>query len=511
LDSHKISYKDTGLFSQLIIDYLDQKKDLEQYISYFPNEENFLKQIKSKSDNDIDRELLQNIVKEQNSFLELSEICNANIEALKSKNTFSVTTGHQLCLFTGPLYFIYKIASTINLVNRLKNNYPKYNFIPVFWLASEDHDFEEINSINLFNKPVKWDSSQNGAVGRMKLDGISLTIAEIQKILGSSDNAKKLIDIFQKSYNEDNNLSQATRILINELFGKYGLLIIDGDDILLKQKISEIIDHDINHSRFYNIIKKSNEKISVKYHSQAYVRPINFFRLSEKDRVRVTEKEDFETINKNPEIFSPNVLMRPIYQEMILPNIAYVGGGSELSYWFQLYDTFKDLSLPMPILVMRNSVVLLDSKKQNKIKKLSLDTLDFFEDINLINKKYILKNSDKINLNEELMRMKEVFQSINQKIEDPSLISSLNAIEKKNNNMIADFENKVIKNLKSKNEIQINQILKIKNDFFPNKKLQERHDSFIPQYVKYGDNFIKNIIFHLNPLDTNFVILNLEN
>ena len=257
--------------------------------------------------------------------------------------------------------------------------------------------------------------------------------------------------------------------------------------------------------------KKSNEKISVKYHSQAYVRPINFFRLSAKDRVRVTEKEDFETINKNPEIFSPNVLMRPIYQEMILPNIAYVGGGSELSYWFQLYDTFKDLSLPIPILVMRNSVVLLDSKKQNKIKKLSLDTLDFFEDINLINKKYILKNSDKINLNEELMRMKEVFQSINQKIEDPSLISSLNAIEKKNNNMIADFENKVIKNLKSKNEIQINQILKIKNDFFPNKKLQERHDSFIPQYVKYGDNFIKNIIFHLNPLDTNFVILNLEN
>jgi len=112
LDSHKISYKDTGLFSQLIIDYLDQKKDLDQYISYFPNEENFLKQIKSKANNDIDRVLLQNIIKEQNSFLELSEVCNENIEALKSKNTFSVTTGHQLCLFTGPLYFIYKIAST---------------------------------------------------------------------------------------------------------------------------------------------------------------------------------------------------------------------------------------------------------------------------------------------------------------------------------------------------------------------------------------------------------------
>jgi len=511
LDSQKISYKDTGLFSQLIIDYLDKKKDLDQYISYFPNEENFLKQIKSKSDNNIDRLLLYKIIREQNSAIALSKICNENLEALKSNNTFSVTTGHQLCLFTGPLYFIYKIASTINLVNRLKNKYPQYNFVPVFWLASEDHDFEEINSINLFNKKFKWDSSQSGAVGRMKLEGISLIIAEIHKILGTSDNSKKIIDIFQKSYNEDNNLSQATRLLINELFGSYGLLIIDGDDILLKQKISEIIDHDINNSRFYNIIKKSSEKIAVKYHSQAYVRPINFFKLSDKNRFRVSKKEDVETIYKNPELFSPNVLLRPIYQEMILPNIAYVGGSSELSYWFQLCDAFKDLSLPMPILVLRNSVVLLDSKNQKNIKNLSLDILDFFEDINQINKKYIIKNSHQINLDEELIRMKEVFLSIKNKVDDPSLISSLNAIEKKSNNAIADFENKIIKNLKSKNEIQLNQILKIKNTFFPNNKLQERHDNFTPQYVKYGDNFIKKLISHLNPLDTNFVILNLEN
>jgi bacillithiol synthase len=511
LDLNKISYKDTGRFSQMILDYLNQNKDLGEYISHFPNEENFIHQINSKSANNIDRSLLYNVIKAQNNNISLSEISDKNIELLKYKNTFTVTTGHQLCLFTGPLYFIYKIASTINLVDRLRTKYLQYNFVPIFWLASEDHDFKEINSINLFNQKIDWDSDQSGAVGRMILEGVNSSIEQIQNILGDSDNAQRLINIFNKAYNKNNNLSQATRVLINELFGTYGLLIIDGDDVLLKQQISDVIENDINQGRFYNIIKKSSEKIAIKYNAQAYVRPINFFKLSNDKRIRITDKEDVDSIIKNPQIYSPNVLLRPIYQEMILPNIAYIGGGSEISYWFQLRDTFNDLLLPMPILVMRNSVVLLDSKKLKKIKNLGLDVSDFFLEINKLNKKYILKNSYQIDLSKEEASMKEVFQSIKDKLEDPSLISSLNAIEKKNLYAISTFENKIIKNLKSKHDTQINQILKIKNDLFPNNELQERHDNFMPQYLKYGDNFIKKLIFHLNPLDTNFVILDLEN
>ena len=506
----KISYKDTGKFSQLIIDYLNQNKVLSEYISHFPNEENFSQQIKSKSANNIDRLLLYNVIRAQNKNVVLSSISNENIKSLKDKNTFSVTTGHQLCLFTGPLYFIYKIASTINLVNRLKTKYPKYNFVPIFWLASEDHDFAEVNSINLFNKKVVWDANQSGAVGRMNLEGIKSVIEQIQNIIGDSSNAQTLINIFKKVYNKDNNLSEATRALINELFGTYGLLIIDGDDVLLKQKISNVIENDINHSRFYNIIKKSSEKISVKYHAKAYVRPINFFKLSNGKRIRIKEKEDVETIVNNPQLYSPNVLLRPIYQEMILPNIAYVGGGSEISYWFQLHDTFNDLSLPMPILVMRNSVTVLDSKKLKKIHSLGFSVLDFFRNINQLNKEYVIKNSNQLSFGKELISIEKTFQSIKNKVEDSSLILSLNAIQKKSINAINDFENKVIKNLKSKHETQLNQILKLKNELFPDNKLQERHDNFIPQYLKYGDNFIKKLIFHLDPLDTNFVILDLE-
>ena len=362
----KISYKDTGKFSQLIIDYLNQNKVLSEYISHFPNEENFSQQIKSKSANNIDRLLLYNVIRAQNKNVVLSSISNENIKSLKDKNTFSVTTGHQLCLFTGPLYFIYKIASTISLVNRLKTKYPKYNFVPIFWLASEDHDFAEVNSINLFNKKVVWDANQSGAVGRMNLEGIKSVIEQIQNIIGDSSNAQTLINIFKKVYNKDNNLSEATRALINELFGTYGLLIIDGDDVLLKQKISNVIENDINHSRFYNIIKKSSEKISVKYHAKAYVRPINFFKLSNGKRIRIKEKEDVETIVNNPQLYSPNVLLRPIYQEMILPNIAYVGGGGELSYWFQLSKYFDHEKVMFPILILRNSVLLINSKLTTK-------------------------------------------------------------------------------------------------------------------------------------------------
>jgi uncharacterized protein YllA (UPF0747 family) len=196
---------------------------------------------------------------------------------------------------------------------------------------------------------------------------------------------------------------------------------------------------------------------------------------------------------------------------MILPNIAYVGGGSEISYWFQLHDTFNDLSLPMPILVMRNSVTVLDSKKLKKIHSLGFSVLDFFRNINQLNKEYVIKNSNQLSFGKELISIEKTFQSIKNKVEDSSLILSLNAIQKKSINAINDFENKVIKNLKSKHETQLNQILKLKNELFPDNKLQERHDNFIPQYLKYGDNFIKKLIFHLDPLDTNFVILDLEN
>ena len=259
-----------------------------------------------------------------------------------------------MLILLGPLYFIYKIISTINLVNSLKSQYPSYNFIPVFWLASEDHDFDEISSINLFNKKVLWKTNQKGSVGRMKLDDFDLVLDKLDDLMCNDKNYQFLREIFRNSYNKKNNLSEATRFLINQLFGSYGLLVIDGDDKKLKRKLIDVIDKDINENHFYKIISKTNKKIQKLYHKQAFVRPVNFFDISNNNRMRIENKIDKQKISNSPENYSPNVLLRPIYQEMILPNIAYVGGSGEISYWLQLRDVFSELFLSMPIIVLRN-------------------------------------------------------------------------------------------------------------------------------------------------------------
>ena len=180
MKKNRISYQETNRFNQLALDYLNQNDKLSDLISDFPNLKNFKNQIERKSKDSIDRTLLYDVLKSQNNNLNLSELSLSNLEDIRDKKTFTISTGHQLCLFTGPLYFIYKIVSAINLVKQLKANYDNYNFVPIFWLASEDHDFNEINSINLFNKKITWQNNQDGPVGRMKLKGLDDVLNKLE-------------------------------------------------------------------------------------------------------------------------------------------------------------------------------------------------------------------------------------------------------------------------------------------------------------------------------------------
>ena len=344
----------------------------------------------------------------------------------------------------------------------------------------------------------------------MDIAGIDSLIKELTNLISKNPKSIQIIDLLNKSYSSNKNLTEATRFLINNLFGKYGLLIIDGDDGRLKNKIADIIDEDINNNTFYSIINETNKKLTQNYHTQAYVRPINFFKISENKRERISCQIDKEDIVNNPHDYSPNVLLRPIYQEKILPNIAYVGGGAEISYWLQLKEVFTHLSISFPILVMRNSVMVIDSKQKSRIEKLNLLVDDFFESIDLINKKYLNSIDDTIDFNDDFKNLDLFFESLEEKINDKNLISSFAAIKKKTNNSIEDFQKKVIKSLKEKKENEIKQIKKVSNILFPNNQLQERHENFISMYLKYGDNFIKNLISILDPLDSNFVILELE-
>lgn len=503
----KISYQKTKKFTRLVNDYLSNSDNLQNFYNHYPSLENFSAQWEEKSNHKIDRKVLVEVLNDQNQALTLSSSARRNIDSLLEKDTFTVTTGHQLCLFTGPLYFVYKIISTINLVEELKEKYPENNFVPVFWMASEDHDFQEVNHIHLFGKKIEWNNGQKGAVGRMSLEGIEVVLDELDKLLGDSENANQLSLLFRDAYLNHANLADASRYFVNYLFGKFGLVILDGDDFRLKQQFISIIKKDVLDQGFIETISKCTQELAKEYIAQAYVRDINFFHLSDRGRKRLEGKVLECEIDSNPEDFSPNVLMRPLYQEMVLPNLAYVGGGAELAYWMQLKTAFEQEQIPFPILVLRNSILWMEQKQANKWQKLGFDLADLFLDEHQLHQKYVSRQTN-LNLTQELKHLKNVFEQILSKTTDKGLQKTVLAEQKKQLNSFEKLEKKLLKSEKKKHEEALNQITQLKAKLFPNNSLQERYDNFIPFYLKHGDNFIEILQKELSPLDAKFVILN---
>ena len=508
MEISKISYQKTNKFSNLVLSYIAKNEKLLPFVNHFPTISKFKNQLTEKKNHSIDRGVLVKVLKEQNFNFPLTDASNRNIDLLQSEETFTVTTGHQLCLFTGPLYFIYKIISTINLAEQLKENFPQNNFVPTFWMATEDHDFQEINHINLFGKKIAWDSGQTGAVGRMSLDGFESVLVELKEVLCETENANKLVSLFENAYLKHKNLADATRFLVNELFGKFGLVIIEGDDKKLKQQFVPIIKKDVLQNGFVTAIKQNSKSLAKDYKAQAYVRDINFFKLTKGNRELIKGGIAEKEIETNPENFSPNVLLRPLYQETILPNIAYIGGGAEVAYWMQLKTTFQQENIPFPILVLRNSAILIEDKQKQKFESLGFEINDLFSSTEGLKKQYVLSNSkEDISLDIEKSELEKLHNKLLLKTNDKGLQASVKANHQKQLKSFEKLEQKLIRLEKQKHDIALNKIEKIKTQLFPNTTLQERYDNFIPFYLKHGDNFIEILKEGFNPLDANFVVL----
>ena len=343
----------------------------------------------------------------------------------------------------------------------------------------------------------------------MHLDGFEGLLTELKSVLGNSENADKLISLFEKSYLTNDNLADATRYLVNELFGKYGLVILDGDEKRLKEQFISTIKKDVLEQGFEKSITKCSVDLVNNYKAQAFVRTINFFKLSEGKRELIKDKITEKEIQNNPASFSPNVLLRPLYQETILPNIAYIGGGAEVAYWMQLKTAFHQENIPFPILMLRNSVLFMDNKQNQKRQDLGFTINDLFLEEHQLQKKFVLnKNDTAISLHEEIDAFESIYLSIIAKTNDVGLQNSIMSQQQKQLKYFKQLEEKSLRLAKQKNESSLNQINKIKKQLFPNNSLQERYDNFIPFYLKGGDNFIEILKENLNPLNPNFVVLN---
>ena len=516
----KIPFEQTQLFSKFILDYISESPSLETMYHRKVSIQNFEDQLIEKQEQGVNRKVLVEVLNDQYQdspyFLEMSP----KISSLLSNKTFTVATGHQLSLFTGPLYFIYKIFSTINLSEQLNTKYPNYNFIPIFWMASEDHDFKEVNSINIFGEKLVWNQNIKGPVGDIPTNSISDIFPLLHNLLGSSLEANKLLNLFTCSYLDNNNLASATKYLLDELFSKYGLLVLDASSSRLKKLAIPIIKKDILEQGHQKMIEESCEKISS---IQAYARPINFFYMKPGLRERIerkgsrfhvlntdiefsSEEINFE-IDNYPERFSPNVLMRPLYKELILPNLAMIGGAAEINYWMQLKSTFVSHQIVFPILLLRNSLLFIESRTAKKIKKLGLEPQDFLQKEEDLHKKYVSENSnDNFNMVNQINQINKIFEDILIKIEDSGLRSSIEAEKKRQINSLIKLESKLKKSLKKNYQISLNQISLIKRKLFPQKKLQERHDNMISYYLKYGQSWMNWLKDNLNPLDSNFML-----
>ena len=510
LKKHTISFEETKQFSKLFLDYINGETKLRSFYAYAPEIDSFKQAIADKGKENTNRQLLVEVLLEQHKTLTNNALSIQNIQLLKDSKTFTVCTGHQLCLFTGPLYFIYKIISTINLAEALKKKYPENNFVPVYWMASEDHDFDEIASIHLFGKTLTWETNGGGAVGRLNTDSLSPLVAELNQILGTSENAKDLGELFSEAYLKNNSLAAATRSLVHHLFADYGLVILDADDARLKSEFVDIIKDDISNTTNFKIVNQTIAELEkIGHKAQVNPREINVFKLSENSRERI-ESATSEVLNLSPEVYSPNVVLRPLYQQKILPNIAYVGGPGELAYWFEYKAMFDHHGINFPILMPRNFALLSDEKTSQQLQKLGLTIQDLFKDLDALTKEFVSKNATSdVSLKVQEIQLVQFYKELAEKVSavDPTLKASVEAEAQKALAGLKNIENKLLKSEKQKQETNINQIKKLKDKFLPEGILQERYDNFAPYYLKAGKQFIPDLKAAFDPFDFKLMIL----
>ncbi len=504
-----IPFAKTHAFSSLFLDYTHQMAHLSDFYHLFPTLAAFKTQIQQKQTffkGSVWRDSLAAALTAQYQGMENAPI--QQINSLREENTFTVTTGHQLNIFTGPLYFIYKIITCIRLAQSLKEKYSGYNFVPIYWMASEDHDFEEINHFHLFGKRYEWKTTQTGAVGKFDTLGFEEIFEQI----------KELPEMFKGAYNAKHTLSEATRYLVHQLFKDTNLVCIDADDATLKQGFKSYIETDIFEHHANQQINQYSEKLaSLGYKTQIYPREINFFYLENGIRERIVAEEGtFKVLNtalefdeatlrqliaKHPERFSPNVAMRPLYQEVILPNLAYIGGPGELAYWLQLKGVFEHYEVPFPVLMPRNFAMIVNKNNHQKLAKLGLDYEAIFQDLPTLKKQWLLKNATtEISLEEEKKQLWTVFEAIKQKAlqADKTLEGFVGAEYNKLLKSVENIEKRLKKSEEQKSNTQIQQLENLKEKLFPYGSLQERKENILSFMINEPD-FIDKISARFDP------------
>lgn len=516
----KIPFQNIGSIPQLIKDFLNQ--EIPQFSSYKFSLENAIAQAekKSKTFSKGQRDILVGVLKKQLQCLQLADKQSQNIELLSQQNTFTIVTGHQLNLFSGPVFFIYKILQTIKTADFLNQNSDK-KFVPVFWMATEDHDFDEINHFKTANNFYQINGKSGGAVGRIIIEDTAF-IEEFEKEFKDDVFGTQLILLMKKSYQKGKTLTEATRNLVHELFSEYGLLMIDGDDLALKSQMDEIYSNELKHQVVYHFSKENVDFLTQKYGKvQVNPRDINLFYLSE-TRERISAKGDnFEIVDTHQEFsfeqlsedwakISPNALLRPIFQEKVLPNIAYIGGNAEIMYWLELPMVFERFNLPFPILIPRNSMLFLREKTLKKIEKSGMELPCFFGNFQSKLNEKLLKDSelkDLVNEKEEILKTQFLELKEKSALTDKTFRNLVEAEEKRQLKSFERMKKRLLRAEKIKQADHISYLENIFYEIHPNGNWQERVLNFSDFFAENGSQWLENCYQEMDVVNSMLILM----
>jgi bacillithiol biosynthesis cysteine-adding enzyme BshC len=501
----RISYQETGHFSGMISEYLAQSDSIQPFYKHPPTSNGIKSSIQARRQAKTNRQLLVDELRKQYATVESKPAVNDNIQKLLNENCFTVTTAHQPAIFTGPLYFIYKILHAVRLSNHLSKTFPDCQFVPVFYMGCEDADLDELGKIYIESQEIVWDTKQTGAVGRMKTKGLEKIIDRIEGEFSVQPYGKELVKLFKESYLNSDNVQMATFHLIHALFAECGLVVLMPDNANLKRMAISLFEDDLFQNKPFSILEQPLEEMGRHHKIQAQPRLINLFYLKDglrgrieklgdkfmvhESRLSFTEAELRKELQQFPERFSPNVILRGIFQEMILPNIIFLGGGGELAYWLEYKCLFEFYQVPYPLLLLRNSFLIIENKWREKLERSGLSVHDVFKpEEDLVNELVKKESGQKLGLEHEIEDANQYYERL--KILsisiDPTLSQHIEALQSKAIKPIRELEKKFLKAERRKFAEQQRQIILIRSAMFTLNSLQERIDNFILYYANRG-------------------------
>ncbi|MBV6419200.1 MAG: putative cysteine ligase BshC [Ignavibacteriaceae bacterium] len=527
-----INFSDIPGHQNLFLDYLYEFENVADFFANdFRNRENYLKIFRSISESRQDfASRIPDIISNQYANLNPSGKTAQNIKKLADKKTLAIVTGQQLGILGGPLYTFYKIITAIKLSQFLSERYDDYNFVPVFWLEGDDHDFNEVRTIKIiddnnslvtvgYKEEIEEDDLKQ-SVGLIKLDNsINDFFTALEKELKETEFKSSLLQQLRNCFQEGRTFKDAFRDLIFNYFDNYGLVIFDPQTDEVKQLLKPIFKKEITDFRIHTEqLVHVSATLEELYHAQVKVKPVNLFlRVDEgrhsiepvenefrlrRKRKSYTQEQLLEVLENEPDKFSPNVLLRPICQDYLLPTAFYIAGPSEIAYFAQLKPLYELYNIVEPIIYPRSSLTILENSIAGSLDKFSIGINDVFVDVENV-KKRIINSVEQSSVDEMFSdisnQLENSFDQLKEKLFDldKTIADSSNRYRDKILGTIAELKSKAEKAQQKKYEVTLRQIDRAAVHLFPNSNLQEREINFVYFVNKYGDEFLKRVFDEL--------------